>query len=135
MYNTSLTLFMRRIINVTSLLYGHTTDPSKKQLSEYPAFRKMSYRHQSATSGDNFHYNTGGSHQSAASHHRNFRRYGPQTDIERRAVLALIAREREAQMQAQASESYMQSDMRADGKFTSFFWKYARCPRKFSIGR
>lgn len=78
--------------------------------------RKMSYRHQSATSGDNFHYNTGGSHQSAASQHRNFRRYGPQTDIERRAVLALIAREREAQMQAQASESYMQSDMRADGK-------------------
>ena len=94
-------------------------------------FRKMSYRHQSATAGDNFHYNTGGSHQSAASHHRNFRRYGPQTDIERRAVLALIAREREAQMQAQASESYMQSDMRADGKLTSFLEIYQLFKKNF----
>ena len=48
----------------------------------------------------------------ATSHHRNFRRYGPQTD--RQSLMALIAREREA---AAASESYMSaSDTRTEGR-------------------
>ena len=80
--------------------------------------RKMSYRQHN---GDTFHYNSSGSHVSAATHHRNFRRYGPQTEVERRAVLALIAREREAQqahMQAQSAEAYtLQSDIRGEGGY------------------
>ena len=88
--------------------------------------RKMSYR-QHNNSGDSFHYNSSGSHvSSAATHHRNFRRYGPQTEVERRAVLALIAREREAQMAAhmqqpvQSADNYLQSDLRGEGGYNYF---------------
>ena len=78
--------------------------------------RKMSYRQHSSSgnhvSSDSFHYNNGNIPHVATSHHRNFRRYGPQTD--RQSLMALIAREREA---AAASDSYMShSDTRTEGR-------------------
>jgi len=76
--------------------------------------RKMSYRQQSGNSGDSFHYNSSTHNQNnPASHHRTFRRYGPQTEVERRAVMALIAREREGQV---VPDSYLNSDQRTEGK-------------------
>ena len=81
--------------------------------------RKMSYRQQSGTSGDSFHYNSSAHNQNqAASHHRNFRRYGPQTEVERRAVMALIARERDGQA---GHDSYLNSDQRTEGKLQQMF--------------
>ena len=59
--------------------------------------RRISYRqqsHQSEASRDSFHYSSGERERPGAQH-RNFRRFGAQTELERRAVLALIARERE----------------------------------------
>ena len=79
--------------------------------------RKMSYRQQAAERAqtvDSFHYNA---HSSAASHHRSLRRYGDgRTEAERRAVLALIARERERGAQRHlAPDSYnIHSDSPAD---------------------
>ena len=75
--------------------------------------RKMSYRHQAAErlhSTDSFHYNA---HSSAPAHaqHRNFRRYGDgRTEAERRAVLALIAREREARSHELADSYSIHAD-------------------------
>ena len=54
--------------------------------------RRISYRQQTEASRDSFHYSSG---ERERAQHRNFRRFGAQTEVERRAVLALIARERE----------------------------------------
>ena len=57
--------------------------------------RRISYRQQAEASRDSFHYSSSGERERAGAQHRNFRRFGAQTEVERRAVLALIARERE----------------------------------------
>ena len=80
--------------------------------------RKMSYRahHQPAPGPDTFHYNQLHSAAAAASHHRNFRRYGDgRTEVERRAVLAIIAREREAAASAHSSYNG-HADERSEGE-------------------
>ena len=76
--------------------------------------RKMSYRQQSlyqeTAARDSFHYSQ--QERPDRAQHRNFRRYGAHTEVERRAVLALIAREREVDM---SDSSYMVSSQAAIG--------------------
>ena len=66
--------------------------------------RRISYRQQSEASRDSFHYSSGDRER---AQHRNFRRFGAQTEVERRAVLALIAREREMDMSDMSDTSYL----------------------------
>ena len=68
--------------------------------------RISSYRQQSEASRDSFHYSSGERERPGAQH-RNFRRFGAQTEVERRAVLALIAREREMDMSDMSDPSYL----------------------------
>ena len=69
----------------------------------------MSYRQQSlyqeTAARDSFHYSQ--QERPDRAQHRNFRRYGAHTEVERRAVLALIAREREVREVDMSERSYM----------------------------
>ena len=70
--------------------------------------RRISYRQQTEASRDSFHYSSGERiGVGVGAQHRNFRRFGAQTEVERRAVLALIARERELDMSEMSDTSYL----------------------------
>lgn len=105
------------LVRTSSIEQGHRKLPSRPSFSRMSSIdqggqrrapllrnnsnlhRKMSYRQSNNNHGDY-----------QQSHHRNFRRYGPQTEAERRAVMALIASERNS-----VEQSYLLDETRTQG--------------------